>query len=163
ETSVPYTKGSAPNFPATGSHAESTRNRQPKARIASRDSQASATTSPVVSRITIHTAARTTPSKTRSPERRRASPSGTGGRDIPLARPRPARRPGQPAPLLRREERLPRVGDLSDLRLDLLHHRLGQRSVEEGAGVLLPGVDGPPQELHQGLTLGLVGLVLVDE
>ena len=51
--------GSAPNSPATGSQREVTRNRSPKARIASRDSQPSATTRPAAIASTSHTEAST--------------------------------------------------------------------------------------------------------
>src|SRR5262245_40853772 len=74
-------KGRAPKEPATGSQLEPMRKGQPNFRIAGADSQDSATTSPPARTITIHTAARTTPWNTRSPDRRRPMPLARGGGD----------------------------------------------------------------------------------
>src|SRR5512139_3702749 len=47
--------------------------------------------------------------------------------------------------------------------LEHLHHRRGERGVLERRGGGLALVDGPPEELHQRVALGLVLRVPVDE
>src|SRR5258708_24098143 len=52
---------------------------------------------------------------------------------------------------------------LSQCRLDLLHHRSGQRRIVQRSGHLLSLVLGPPGELEERLALRGVGLVAIDQ
>src|SRR5712692_6892456 len=105
---------------------------------------------------------RTMPMKTRSPQappRERAR--NARGRGSPSAAPPPVTLCSIDS--ARGQERLALVGDLPDLGLDLLDDSCRQRRVEQVRGIPLAFVGRPPQEAHQRLTLGLVGLILVDQ
>src|SRR5262245_50394633 len=124
--------GKAPKDPATGSQVDVTRNRQPKARIAGQDFHASAIVRDAARRTMAHTAAPTTQSNTRSPDRlferppvRVVSPSAS-------AVSAPRREAAGIKPLLGRQQRLPRERDLLHSRFDLLDDRLRQRRIEKG-------------------------------
>src|SRR5712672_499511 len=65
--------------------------------------------------------------------------------------------------LARCKYRLPLHRQLAQRLFHLRHHWLGERSVLEGGGELLPVVLGPPEEVQQGLPLRRVGHVLVDQ
>src|SRR5262249_28959887 len=120
-----------------------------------------ARTSPAARAMTIHTAARTTKEKTRSPDRypemaRRGDDDSRSTVAVPASRLiSPSSLGGQ--------QRSPGIRDLLQLCLDLLHDGRGERRVEERGRMLLPVVDRPPQELHERTTLGFVLLILVDE
>src|SRR5499427_10330776 len=154
--------GSAPNDSCTGSHSCPITNDRPKRRAAGRDSTTRAPTIPAMMATKRAITAYRHAWKSRSPHTLRpdATKKARGRETAWAPPPRLASASGISA---RSQERLPLEGDLSDLGLDLLHHGRRERSVEEIRGVLLPVVDCPPQELHEELALGLIGLILVHE
>src|SRR5690349_9057363 len=154
--------GSAPNDSCTGSHSNPNTNERPNRRAAGSDSTTRAPTIPtMMARKSAITAYRH-PWKSRSPQTLRpdAMKKARGRETAWLPPPRRASASDMSA---RGQERLPLEGDLPDLGLELLHHGHGERSVQKIRGVLLPVVDGPPQKLHEELTLGLIGLILIHE
>src|SRR5919201_45695 len=152
DTTVPYTNGRTPNRSATGSHVEVTRRRQPNSCIAPSAVRSISTTIAATSTTSVKAASRSTPRRMRSPRFRgavRTAGCGITTNDM-VALPRP-------------HQRLAVVGDLCDLRLDLLDDRGRKRRIEQVVGVLLTFMAHPPEELRERAALQLVGLILIDE
>src|SRR5205807_9264622 len=154
---------SAPKCSATGAQSAVTRNRQPKAASAGRAAYTSRAAMPSTTTTNTRTAARTVAWYSRSPQTPRRRP-GTSerGTDSRSAVDAPA---SSDFSILssRDQERLAMEAELADLRLHLFGDLRRQRRVEEIRGVLLPVRRRPVEEIHDGLALRLVGLLLVDE
>src|SRR3990172_3379728 len=151
-------KGRAPKDPATGSQSRARRKRIVPEAIAGRATRASSSTMIPTTTRTAPPIATSRPFQTRSPacplEATRRSGVGSAA---------PGEATSYPSAGGGKRDGLSLDGERCERLLNLLHRGWRQRSIVERRRGRLPVMHRPPQEAQEGLALGPVRLVAVDE